>query len=163
MSSKNLVKIIRKIDLSHWNIDQKWIKYLPEINEKINQQSIQNVKNLPKMDLEAVLGRLGNHFGLGWPLGEAPGRILRDLGGLLGRLEAKLRAKVAPSWDPRGSFWVPRGKLWGSKNETQMDALSGASWGRYFHEFWWIFGRQNGAKFVSNWSSINREHGKGCF
>ena len=65
------------------------------------------------------------------------------LGGLLGRLDAKLRAKMAPSW-------VPRGRFWGSKNEAKMDALSGASWGRHFHGFWVDFGKQNEAKLASN-------------
>ena len=42
------------------------------------------------------------------------------LGGLLGRLDAKLRAKMAPSW-------VPRGRFLGFKNKAKMDALSGDS------------------------------------
>ena len=50
------------------------------------------------------------------------------LGGLLGRLEAKLRAKMAPSW-------VPRGRFLGSRNEAKMVALLGASCGRYFYDF----------------------------
>ena len=37
-----------------------------KINKKINQKSI---KNPPKIDLEAVLGRLDNHFVLGAVLG----------------------------------------------------------------------------------------------
>ena len=48
-----------------------------------------------------------------------------SLGGLLGRLDAKLRAKMSPSW-------VPRGKFLGFKNEAKMDALLGASWGLHF-------------------------------
>ena len=64
------------------------------------------------------------------------------LGGFLGRLEAKLRAKMAPSW-------VPRGKFWGSKKEAKMDALSGTSWGRYFHRFLMDFGKQNDSKLAS--------------
>ena len=72
------------------------------------------------------------------------------LGGFLGHLEAKLRAKMVPSWVPRGMFW-------GSKNEAKMDALSGASWGRHFHEFWVDFGKQNGTKLVSKWSSTSTE------
>ena len=60
------------------------------------------------------------------------------LGGFLGRLEAKLRAKMVPSW-------IPRGRFWGSKNEAKMDALSGPSWGRDFDGFWIDFGKQNGA------------------
>ena len=50
------------------------------------------------------------------------------LGGLLGRLEAKVRAKMVPSW-------VPRGRFLGSKTEAKMNALLGASWVRYFHGF----------------------------
>ena len=46
----------------------------------------------------------GYHSALRRVLG-ALGRILRSLGTLLGRLEAKLRAKMAPSWVPRGRFW----------------------------------------------------------
>ena len=55
------------------------------------------------------------------------------LGGLLGRLEAKLRAKMIPSW-------VPRGRFLGLKNEAKMDALLGASWGRHFIDFGSILG-----------------------
>ena len=72
------------------------------------------------------------------------------LGGLLGRLEAKLRAKMAPGW-------VPRRRFWGSKNEAKMDALSGASWGRHVHGFWCDFGMQNGTNLASKWSSTSIE------
>ena len=112
-SSGNLGKIIRKIDQRHWTTDQQWSKHLP----KNNQTSI---KNRPKMDLEAVLGRfakLYRRWGASWRVWEAfwegPGRFL-------GSLEAKLRAKMVPSW-------IPRGRFWGFKNEAKMDALSGAS------------------------------------
>ena len=47
----------------------------------------------------------------------------------MGRLEAKLKAKMVPSW-------VPGRRFWGSKNEAKMVTLSGASWGRHFHGFW---------------------------
>ena len=72
------------------------------------------------------------------------------LGGLLGRLDAKLRAKMGPSW-------VPRRRFWGSKNEAKMDALSGPSWGRHFHGFWIDFGKQNGAKLALKWSATSIE------
>ena len=58
-------------------------------------------------------------WGLGafWLSIEAPRRILRGLGGflggpggLLGRLEVKLRAKMAPSWVPRGKYLDPKAK-----------------------------------------------------
>ena len=71
----------------------------------------------------------------------------------MGRLDAKLRAKMAPSW-------VPRRKFLGSKNEAKMDALLGASWGPHLHEFRKIFGKQNGTKLASNWSSTTAAHGK---
>ena len=61
----------------------------------------------------------------------------------MGRLEAKLRAKMVLSW-------VPRGKFWGSKKEAKMDALSGTSWGRDVHGFLMDFGKQNEAKLASN-------------
>ena len=76
------------------------------------------------------------------------------LGGLLGRLEAKLGAKMVPSW-------VPRGRFLGSKNEAKMDALSGASWGRHFHGFWFDYGKQNGAKLALEWSATSIELRKG--
>jgi len=84
----------------------------------------------------------------------APSRIWEaswgDLGGLLGRLEAKLKAKMVPSW-------VPRGRFWGSKSEAKMDALSGASWGGHFHGFWVDFGKRNGTKLASKRSSTSIE------
>ena len=72
------------------------------------------------------------------------------LGSFLGRLEAKLRANMVPSW-------VPRRKFWGSKNEAKMDALSGASWGRDFHRFWIDFGKENGAKLALKWTATTIE------
>ena len=75
------------------------------------------------------------------------------LGGLLGSLDAIRRAKMAPSWVPRGNFLE-------SQNEAKMNALLGASWGRHVHGFWVDFGKQNEAKLASNWSSTTIEHGK---
>ena len=72
------------------------------------------------------------------------------LGRLLGRLDAKLRAKMAPSW-------VPRGRFLGSKTEAKMDALSGASWGRHFDGFWFDFGKQNGTKLALKWRATSIE------
>ena len=71
------------------------------------------------------------------------GGLLGGPGGFLGRLEAKLRAKMAPSW-------VPRGRFLGSRNEAKMDALLGASWGRHFDGFWEDVGKQNETKLASN-------------
>ena len=74
---------------------------------------------------------------------------------------------LGPSGEPRwlqvgsqeGGFWGPETKrkwlhYW---EPLAVDIFM------IFHELWWVFGRQNGAKLVSNWSSIKREHGKGCF
>ena len=118
------------------------------------------MNNPSKIDLGGALGTSrgapGSHVHLGklknvWEFG---------LGGLLewvGDVSwIVLRAKMVPSG-------VPRGRFLGSRNEAKMDALLGASWGRHFHEFGWIFGRQNGAKLASNWSSTTIEHGKVCF
>ena len=71
----------------------------------------------------------------------------------MGRLDAKLRAKMCPSW-------VPRGRFLGSKNEAKMDALLGASWGLHVDGFWEDFGKQNGIQLASNWSSTSIEHRK---
>ena len=64
----------------------------------------------------------------------APGWIWEaswgGLGGFLGRLEAKLRAKMVPSW-------VPRRRLWG----------------RHSYGLWINFGKQNGAKLALKWSA----------
>ena len=68
----------------------------------------------------------------------------------MGRLDAKLRAKMVPSW-------IPTGRFLGSKDEAKMDALLGASWGRHFDGFWVDFGKQNGAKLALKWSATSIE------
>ena len=77
-----------------------------------------------------------------------------------GESRRSLGSSWEPSWFQVGSqeegFWEPR-------NGTKMDVLLEASWGRYFHEFWWILGRQNEAMLTSNWSSTKRGHGKRYF
>ena len=74
----------------------------------------------PKEGLGGFLGRLVATLKTKLASSSVWGGSWGCLGGFLGRLDAKLRAKMAPSW-------VPRGKFWGSKNETKMDALLGAS------------------------------------
>ena len=102
----------------------------------------------------------------------------------MGRLEGLLGESSVWEFDLEASWGGSGGSLGpsGEPRWLQVGSQEGGFWGpetkrkwlhyweplavdifMIFHEFWWIFGRQNGAKLVSNWSSIKREHGKGCF
>ena len=103
---------------------------------------------------------------------------------LLGRLEGLLGASSVWEFDLEASWGGSGGSLGpsGEPGWLQVGSQEGGFWGpetkrkwlhyweplavdifMIFHEFRWIFGRQNGAKLVSNWSAIKKEHEKGCF
>ena len=106
-------------------------------------------QNRPRGGLGGLLGRLVSTLKTKLAPSSVREASWGGLGGLLGRLDAKLRAKIAPSW-------VPRRRFLGFKNEAKMDALSGASCGRYFHDFSWILVDIWKAKWIDKKSTKNQ-------
>ena len=56
--------------------------------------------------------------------------------------------------------WVVDSSPYAGPIEAILDALLGASLGRHFHGFCVDFGKQNGTKLASNWSSASILHRK---
>ena len=85
-------------------------------------------KLAPKREVFGVPKRSWAVLRASWVNHLSGSSIWRPLGGVWGVSWAVWRAKMAPSW-------VPRGRFLGSRNEAKMVALLGASCGRYFHDF----------------------------